>query len=59
MINAKPHGCFLGIIQCHAYHHAKTLVLHSIGLGAFLKNLVHIALVEAEPNPRETLWDTL
>lgn len=40
LINKKTHGNLLGVAQCHAYQHAKTLVLHSRRLGAFPKDPV-------------------
>lgn len=42
-----------------AYQDAKTLVLCSRGLRAFLKDPVCITLMEANRNPREVSWDTV
>lgn len=39
LINAKSFGSFLGVIQCHSYQYAKTLILHTRGLGVFPKIL--------------------
>lgn len=37
LINVKSHGGFLGVAHCHAYQHAKILVLRSRSLGAFFQ----------------------
>ena len=55
----KPHGRFLDVIQCHVYQHAKALVSHSRGPGAFPKDPVHITWVEGDLNHGEVSWDTL
>lgn len=59
LINAKSLGIFLGVIQCHAYQYAKTLVLQTRGLGDFTIDPVPIALMEADSNLREVSLDTL
>lgn len=47
------------LLSAAAYHNAKSLALHSRGLGAYPKDPVCIVLEEGDSGPRKVNWDTL